>query len=84
MTASGKVSGRMTQNVVEYGMQGLLANMPAGELRFSFGADSRDNFYTFSNDPLSTPQSVTDQLGGFFPAGDSSGKTTSRKLMVSC
>jgi iron complex outermembrane receptor protein len=76
MTASGKVSGRMTQNILEYNMQGLVAKMPAGELRFSFGAGSRENFYTFSNDPLSTPQSVTDQLGGFFPAGDSSGKTT--------
>ena len=76
MTASGKVTGRMMQNVVEYNMQGMLAKMPAGELRFSLGAGSRDNFYTFANDPLSTPQSVTDQLGGFFPAGDSSGKTT--------
>ena len=38
----------MTQNIVEYNMQGAIAEMPAGELRFAAGVGARENRFKFS------------------------------------
>jgi iron complex outermembrane receptor protein len=78
--ARSSASGEMRQNVVEYNMQGAVAEMPAGELRFAAGVGTRENRFEFRPDPLNAQESVLDQLAGFFPAGDAYGKTTADEL----
>jgi iron complex outermembrane recepter protein len=78
--ARAKNSGEMRQNIVEYNMQGGLAEMPAGELRFALGAGYRENKFDFNADTLNSQASVLDQLAGFFPLGDAHGTTEAREL----
>ena len=62
-----KATGEMKQTVMEYNMQGSVAQMPAGEMRFAAGLSSRVNKYTYFPDPTNTPESVLDSAGSFFP-----------------
>jgi len=78
--AASKASGDVHQDIVEYDMQGAVANLPAGEMRFALGADTRKNSFEFKPDPLNSQESVLDQLAGFFPVGDASGKTEANEL----
>src|SRR5690606_8703768 len=50
--ARSKSVGEMRHNIVEYNMQGGLAEMPAGELRFALGAGYRENSFEFKADTL--------------------------------
>jgi outer membrane receptor protein involved in Fe transport len=70
----------MKQNVVEYDMQGLLAKMKSGELRFAAGVSSRTNHYEYFPDPTNTPESVLDQPGSFFPVGQAVGETKASEI----
>jgi iron complex outermembrane receptor protein len=78
--ARSSASGEMRQNVVEYNMQGLVATLPAGELRFAAGIGSRENRFELRPDPLNSQESVLDQLAGFFPTGDAFGKTQADEI----
>jgi iron complex outermembrane recepter protein len=78
--ARSAASGEMRQNVVEYNMQGLIATMPAGELRFAAGIGTRENRFELRPDPLNAQESVLDQLAGFFPTGDAYGKTQADEI----
>jgi iron complex outermembrane recepter protein len=78
--ARAKNSGEMRQNIVEYNMQGAIADMPAGELRFALGTGYRDNTFSFNADTLNSQASVLDQLAGFFPLADANGTTEAREL----
>lgn len=78
--ARSAASGEMRQNIVEYNMQGLVATMPAGELRFAAGLGTRENRFEFRPDPLNSQESVLDQLAGFFPTGDAFGKTQADEI----
>ena len=78
--AEAKSSSVMRQNVVEYNMQGGIADMPAGELRFALGAGVRENRFEFNPDPLNSQESVLDQLAGFFPVGKAVGKTEVQEI----
>jgi iron complex outermembrane receptor protein len=78
--ARSKASGEMRQNIVEYNMQGAIAELPAGELRFAAGVGGRENRFEFKPDPLNSQESVLDQLAGFFPVGDAEGKTEAMEL----
>ncbi len=78
--ARSKASGEMRQNIVEYNMQGAIAALPAGELRFAAGLGARENRFEFKPDPLNSQESVLDQLAGFFPVGDAEGKTEATEL----
>jgi iron complex outermembrane receptor protein len=78
--AEAKASGEMRQNIVEYNMQGAIAELPAGEMRFAVGLGSRDNRFDFNPDPLNSQESVLDQLAGFFPVGDAFGKTEATEV----
>jgi iron complex outermembrane recepter protein len=78
--ARSSASGEMRQNVVEYNMQGLVAALPAGELRFAAGVGTRENRYDFRADPLNSQESVLDLLAGFSPVGDTYGKTEAEEI----
>jgi iron complex outermembrane recepter protein len=78
--ARSAASGEMRQNIVEYNMQGLVATLPAGEMRFAAGIGTRENRFEFRPDPLNSQESVLDQLAGFFPTGDAFGKTQADEI----
>jgi iron complex outermembrane receptor protein len=78
--ARSKASGEMRQNIVEYNMQGAIADLPAGEMRFALGVGGRENRFEFKPDPLNAQESVLDQLAGFFPVGDAFGKTEAKEV----
>jgi outer membrane receptor protein involved in Fe transport len=65
----------MEQNFVEANVQGKLAEMPAGEARFSAGVHSRSNSYRYIFDTLNTQSSYLDLGLGTFPANSTRGKT---------
>jgi iron complex outermembrane recepter protein len=75
VTMQPKATGHMKQSVVEYNMQGSLADLARGDLRFAAGVSSRVNKYEYFPDPTNTPESVLDQPGAFFPVGEAVGKT---------
>jgi outer membrane receptor protein involved in Fe transport len=69
-----KTRSVMVQSIWEANLQGKLADLPAGELRASFGASHRDNDYAFENDTLTTQgTSFLDQAVGLQPSGNSAG-----------
>lgn len=64
----------MDQKFVEANLQGHLANLPAGESRFSVGFHSRETEYYYIFDPLQTQESFNDNPMGF-PANNTRGET---------
>ncbi|TXC70602.1 TonB-dependent receptor [Sphingomonas ginsenosidivorax] len=57
-------TNELKQRTVEGNIQGGLARLPAGELRFAVGADYRENSYAFQPDSqLSLPDGTSDILG---------------------
>jgi len=75
-----KATQEMNQTVMEFNMQGLITEMPHGELRFAFGASDRSNDYEFLPDSLNTPESVLDSPGSFFPVGEAVGEVGAQEL----
>ena len=55
------------QDVVEYDIQGGLFQLPAGQLRFSAGADYRRDSLQYSPDILQSSESFSDQVIGVYP-----------------
>ena len=66
----------MQQNFFEANVQGKLADMWAGEARFSAGVHSRDNSYEYIFDTLNTQSSFLDLGLGTFPANNTKGDTS--------
>ncbi len=71
---------RMEQNVVEFNLQGLIAETKAGELRFALGSSYRDNSYRFQTDNLTSQESFLDSAIAWFPTGSSEGSTEVKEL----
>ncbi len=69
----------MEQKFVEANIQGKIADLPAGEARFSAGYHSRTNSYYYVFDPLQTQQSFLDNPLGF-PANNTEGETSVDEL----
>jgi outer membrane receptor protein involved in Fe transport len=66
----------MEQNFVEANVQGKVADLWAGEARFSAGLHTRNNSYRYGFDPLNTQSSFLDLGLGTFPANNTIGKTS--------
>jgi outer membrane receptor protein involved in Fe transport len=71
---------KMEQDFVEANLQGHLLNLPAGEVRFSAGAQWRQNEYRYIFDTLNTQNSFLDLGLGTFPANNTRGSTDVREL----
>ena len=80
VTMQPQAVGHMKQTVMEYNMQGSIAELRRGDLRFAAGVSGRVNKYQFYPDPTNTPQSVLDQPGSFFPVGEALGKTEAQEI----
>ena len=63
----------LKQDIAEANMQGKLADMAAGELRFAAGVSTRKNSYDYQ--PLNPQSSLFDQPLGLFPSNPASGST---------
>lgn len=68
-----KSSTNLAQKVVEGNMQGGLFKLPAGDLRFSIGADYREESFRFDADPLLEVANVVDAPVGLFPTASTRG-----------
>src|SRR5690606_8447183 len=67
---------QMEQDLIEANVQGRLAQMPAGEARFSAGIHTRENTYRYNFDTLNTQSSFLDLGLGTFPANSTRGETS--------
>lgn len=64
----------MTQTIWEFNAQGLIADLPMGEMRGAAGVSHRENEYEFRQDTMLTQgTSYLEQILGLYPAGDSEG-----------
>jgi outer membrane receptor protein involved in Fe transport len=66
---------RLEQTIVEANMQGGLADMPAGQLRFAAGVSTRENTALYEPDPLVDAQSTRDNPIGLFPQNETQGES---------
>lgn len=66
----------LEQKIVEATIQGRLATLPAGEVRFAVGADYRSNAYDYVPDALIQ----TGELANYLPIQPSSGKTSVKEV----
>jgi iron complex outermembrane receptor protein len=69
INATLQTRAQNVQDIVELNFQGILAEMPAGELRMAAGYQSRENSGTFVPDILQSTVSFTDQVVGVYPTG---------------
>jgi outer membrane receptor protein involved in Fe transport len=63
------------QDVVEFDLQGSLYKLPAGDLKFSLGADYRRDSLVYNPDILQSNQSFTDQVIGVYPTAYTNAST---------
>ena len=66
---------RLSQTIVEANIQGGLADMRAGQLRFAAGISGRENTALYEPDPLVDSQSIRDNPIGLFPQNETQGET---------
>lgn len=74
----GRASSILTQDVVEFNVQGGIADMPAGQLRFAAGFAYRDN--SFRYEPLNDNRAITDHPVGLFVSDNTFGEMTVREI----
>ncbi len=77
MDMRGRSSAKLTQDIVEFNLQGKIADMRAGELRFAAGAAYRDN--TFRFEPLNDDVNVNDHPIGLFVSNNTYGEMSVRE-----
>jgi iron complex outermembrane receptor protein len=65
---------KLEQRITEANVQGRIADMPAGELRFAAGASHRWNSALFEPDPLADAQATADSVVGLFPMNETEGE----------
>jgi outer membrane receptor protein involved in Fe transport len=70
-----KTSSDLTQDIVEFDTQGSITTLPAGDLRFSAGADYRSNTFDFLPDPAMSTTNITSTSLGIFDAAPAHGST---------
>jgi hypothetical protein len=65
----------LEQQVAEFNLQGKLADMRSGELRFAVGVSSRKNEFAFEPGETNDRESVFEQPMSIFASNDTAGKT---------
>ncbi len=73
-----KASSTLTQDVYEFNLQGKIADMSAGELRFAAGAAYRDN--TFRFEPLNDNRVISDHPVGLFVSDNTYGEMDVKEI----
>jgi iron complex outermembrane recepter protein len=78
MDFRGRGSSLLTQDVIEFNLQGKVADLQAGEIRFAAGAAYRDN--TFRFEPLNDDINVNDHPIGLFVSNNTYGEMSVREI----
>jgi len=68
------------QNIAEFNLQGKIADMRAGELRFAAGISSRKNEFSFEPGETNDRESVAEQPMSIFASNDTAGQTKVQEL----
>jgi outer membrane receptor protein involved in Fe transport len=70
----------LTQNIVEGNLQGKIADMPAGELRFAAGVSARENEFRYEPGGINDNISIIEQPIGIFVSNNTQGDTEVKEL----
>jgi iron complex outermembrane recepter protein len=73
-----KASSTLTQDIFEFNLQGKIADMRSGELRFAAGLAQRDN--TFRFEPLNDNRVVSDHPVGLFVSDNTYGEMEVKEI----
>ncbi len=80
ISANLKNLTNLTQNQVELDIQGTLFELPAGPLKAAFGADYRDNSYSFDPDDGFSGNNINTNPIGLFVTKPTSGKVSVKEI----
>jgi iron complex outermembrane recepter protein len=80
LDANLRTTTALVQNQVEATIQGLITNLPAGEMRFAAGAGYRSNDYQYVPDKGFSTQNITSLGIGQFDASKTLGQLSVREL----
>jgi iron complex outermembrane receptor protein len=72
LDSRAKAASVLTQDIYEFNLQGKVADMPAGELRFAAGVAYRDN--TFKFEPLNDNRTISNHPVGLFVSDNTYGE----------
>jgi len=70
----------LTQDQVELNLQGSLADIPAGDLRFAVGAAYRNNDFVYRPDPAFSTTNTTSLTIGLFDTSPTQGEVTAKEI----
>jgi outer membrane receptor protein involved in Fe transport len=70
----------LTQDQVELNIQGSVAEIPGGDLRFAVGADYRKNGFQYRPDPAMSTTNTTSLTIGLFDTSPTSGSTNVKEV----
>jgi iron complex outermembrane recepter protein len=70
----------LSQNIVEANLQGKIADMPSGELRFAAGVTNRQNKFRYEPGGINDNISVIEQPIGIFVSNNTQGETEVSEL----
>jgi outer membrane receptor protein involved in Fe transport len=73
--AQVKILTEITQDVAEWNLEGKVADLRAGELRFAAGVSYRENSFLFRPPEINDDISATEYPIGVFASNDSAGET---------
>ena len=75
MVAKSRSLTKVKQNIAEFNLQGKIADMKAGELRFAAGASTRKNEFTFDPGETNDRESVVENPMSIFASNNTAGQT---------
>lgn len=67
---------KLSQNIVEANFQGLVADLPAGEMRAALGFGYRSNVFSYAPDPIRDSDFIVDAHAGAFGTTRVEGRTS--------
>jgi outer membrane receptor protein involved in Fe transport len=78
--AKSRSLSQVNQDIAEFNMQGKVADMKAGELRFALGASSRKNEFSFDPGETNDRESVVENPMSIFASNNTAGSTKVTEL----
>jgi outer membrane receptor protein involved in Fe transport len=78
--AKGRSLSKVKQDIAEFNLQGKLADMKAGELRFAVGASTRKNEFRFDPGETNDRESVVENPMSIFASNNTEGSTKVTEL----
>ena len=70
----------LDQDIAEFNLQGKIADMRSGELRFAVGASHRKNEFAFEPGETNDRESVSEQPMSIFASNDTAGQTKVQEI----